>query len=253
MPCTTRNSQQAGFEEIFTLLDPSGNSTPTTRSAMHPPTPSLMSISHQSSACIDPNVETPDDTTSEAQQFANTIGKMINFRPPKAKLREPDPFDGYNSQKLRTCILQCRLNFRDHPDLFKDDKSKVNYVLSYLKGTALDCFKSAILDPNEPPWASDFCLFSKELTSNFGTYDPVGEAEAELEGLRMHNSHQATKYFIKFHQLASRVEWGDAALRRQAYNRLAKCIKDNMVHHDKPNTLAGLRKLVQAIDARYWE
>ena len=26
-----------------------------------------------------------------------------------------------------------------------------------------------------------------------------------------------------------------------------------MVHHDKPNTLAGLRKLVQAIDARYWE
>src|SRR5882724_6862099 len=26
-----------------------------------------------------------------------------------------------------------------------------------------------------------------------------------------------------------------------------------MVHHDKPNTLSGLRKLVQAIDARYWE
>ena len=26
-----------------------------------------------------------------------------------------------------------------------------------------------------------------------------------------------------------------------------------MVHHDKPNTLSGLWKLVQAIDARYWE
>jgi len=26
-----------------------------------------------------------------------------------------------------------------------------------------------------------------------------------------------------------------------------------MVHHDKLNTLAGLQKLVQAIDARYWE
>ena len=26
-----------------------------------------------------------------------------------------------------------------------------------------------------------------------------------------------------------------------------------MVHHDKPTTLAGLRKLVQAIDSRYWE
>src|SRR5882724_10380614 len=26
-----------------------------------------------------------------------------------------------------------------------------------------------------------------------------------------------------------------------------------MVHHDKPNTLSSLRKLVQAIDTRYWE
>src|SRR5467141_3920172 len=69
----------------------------------------------------------------------------------------------------------------------------------------------------------------------------------------MHDSHQATKYLIKFQQLASHVEWGDAALRRQAYNGLAKRIKDDMVHHDKPNTLAGLCKLVQAIDARYWE
>src|SRR5882672_6511792 len=98
---------------------------------------------------------------------------------------------------------------------------------------------------------SDF--FSEELTSNFGTYDPVGEAEAELKGLCMHNSHQATKYFIKFQQLASCVEWGDAALCRQAYNGLAKCIKDDMVHHNKPKTLTGLHKLVQAIDTQYWE
>src|SRR5882724_11379764 len=26
-----------------------------------------------------------------------------------------------------------------------------------------------------------------------------------------------------------------------------------MVHHDKPNMLSSLRKLIQAIDARYWE
>src|SRR5882672_9836435 len=69
----------------------------------------------------------------------------------------------------------------------------------------------------------------------------------------MHDSHQATKYFIKFQQLASHVEWGEAALCSQAYNRLAKHIKDNMVHHNKPNTLAGLCKIIQAIDARYRE
>src|SRR5882672_724876 len=114
-------------------------------------------------------------------------------------------------------------------------------------------FESAILDPNEPDWADDFSLFTDELASNFGTYDPISEAEAKLEGLHMHDSHQATKYFIQFQQLGSHVQWGEAALHRQAYNGLAKRIKDDMVHHNKPNTLAGLRKLVQAIDTRYWE
>jgi len=96
--------------------------------------------------------------------------------------------------------------------MFEDNTNKVNYVLSYLKGTALDCFKSTVLDPIEPQWLSDFDLFIKELEANFGTYDPVSEAEAKLEGLRMYESHEATKYFIKFQQLATHVQWGNAAL-----------------------------------------
>jgi len=65
----------------------------------------------------------------------------------------------------------------------------------------------------------------------------------------MHESHQAMKYFIKFQQLATCFEWGNAALHLQAYNGLAKHIKYDMVHHNKPTTLAGLQKLIQAIDA----
>ena len=95
--------------------------------------------------------------------------------------------------------------------------------------------------------------FSEELEANFGTFNPVGEAEAELEGLRMQENHQAMKYFIKFMQLSSHVYWGKAALLWQAYNGLTKWIKNKMVHHDKPTTLSGLWKLVQAIDACYWE
>jgi len=69
----------------------------------------------------------------------------------------------------------------------------------------------------------------------------------------MHDSHQATKYFIKFQQLATHVQWGDAALRHQAYNGLAKRFKDNMVHHEKLTPSLDSRKLIQAIDTRYWE
>jgi len=67
--------------------------------------------------------------------------------------------------------------------MFKSDTAKVNYMLSYLKGSALDCFEPALLNPNEPIWLSDLTLFIEELKANFGTYDPIGKAEAELEAL----------------------------------------------------------------------
>ena len=63
-----------------------------------------------------------------------------------------------------------------------------------------------------PAWASDFNLLVTELEANFRTYDPVGNAEAELERLHMQENHQATKYFIKFTQLATHVQWSQAAL-----------------------------------------
>src|SRR5882724_282511 len=255
--CTTCNSIRAGtIDDNFTFLDNSGNSNPKTQPPTHPPTPANMST-HFGSAHIDlTNDDTPASNSHEAKAtaFAEAIGKVLKSNnSSKAKLQELDPFDGSDSRKLRTFILQCKLNFQDCKDLFEDDTDKVNYVLSFLKGTALDCFESAILDPIEPLWLSDFDLFLEELKANFRTYDPVGEAEAELKGLRMHESHQAMKYFIKFQQLATCIQWGDAALRQQAYNGLTKHIKEHMVHHEKPNTLIGLQKLVQAIDARYWE
>src|SRR5882724_10748433 len=187
---------------------------------------------HFGSAHIDPtDDDTPASNSHEAKAtaFAEAIGKFLKSNnSSKAKLWEPDPFDGSNSHKLRTFILQCKLNFRDRKDLFEDDTDKVKYVLLFLKGTALDCFESSVLDPVKPPWLSDFDLFLEELKANFGTYYPVSEAEAELEGLCMHEIHQATKYFIKFQQLAAHIQWGDAALHRQAYNGLAKCVKDDM-------------------------
>src|SRR5882724_5365918 len=256
MQCTTQNSRRAaGIEDPFTLI--SGISTPTTQTPPHLITPAMMSRDPSKSAHINPvDDDTMDPTSSpttqdqEASTFFKAVSMIIgNNSGSKPKLWEPDPFDGSDSRKLRTFILQCKLNFRDRQDVFKSNTAKVNYMLSYLKGSALDCFEPALLDPNEPIWLSDLTLFIEELETNFGTYDPVGEAEAELEALRMHDSHQATKYFIKFQQLASRVQWGEVALCRQAYNGLAKQIKDDMVHHDKPNMLSSLRKLVQAIDA----
>src|SRR5882724_3338095 len=108
---------------------------------------------HLGSAHIDPaDDETPvSNSQAEATTLTEAICKVFKMNnSSKPKLQEPDPFDGSNSHKLCTFILQCNLNFQDCKDMFKDDIDKVNYVLSYLKGTALDCFKFAILDPIKP-------------------------------------------------------------------------------------------------------
>src|SRR5882724_1594114 len=219
---TTRNSRRAaGLEDLFTFLDPSGSSIPGTNTPSHLPTPENMSSQHES-AHIETLDETPNETlgttnpTQEAEAFAKAIDKIVkaNYGSSKSKLKlwEPNPFDGSDSRKLCTFILQCKLNFQDRPNQFQDDTPKVNYILSHLEGSTLDCFEPALLDPIEPICLLDLNLFIEELETNFGTYDPVSKAEAKLEGLRMHESHQAMKYFIKFQQLATHIEWGEAAL-----------------------------------------
>src|SRR5882724_3159003 len=147
----THNSIRAGtVDNNFTFLDNSGNSNSVTRPTTHPPTPTNMS--NFGSAHIDPADDDMPVTNSQADAtaIAEAIGKVLktnnNSRP---KLQEPDPFDGSDPHKLHTFILQCKLNFRYRKDAFEDDTNKVNYILSYLKGTALDCFESAILDPIE--------------------------------------------------------------------------------------------------------
>src|SRR6266481_5096869 len=250
-PHITRNSLCAGTINN-TLASPS-ESAPMVSSAQPESGQHLFNFDNQPEQ---PQPQ-PDEThlpQSDAEVLASAIDRVVKSNlPNKVKLRDPDPFDGSDTRKLHTFVLQCKLNFCDRSDLFQDDTTKVNYMLSYLKGTALDCFEPALLEIPEPVWLSNFALFLEELEASFGSYDPVGEAEAELEGLRMQENHQATKYFIKFMQLAAHIQWGEAALLCQAYNGLAKHIKNDMVHHDKPTTLLGLQKVTQAIDMRYWE
>ena len=118
--------------------------------------------------------------------MANTINDAVKSNlPSRVKIREPNPFDGSDPKNLCTFLLQCKLNVQDHKDLFQDETPKVNYVLSYLKSSALDCFEPRLLDPLQPPWCSNFDIFSKELEANYSTFDPVWEAKAELEGLHM--------------------------------------------------------------------
>src|SRR5882724_8397012 len=102
---TTLNPQRAGYQEEFTLLNPSGPATP----VIHPASPSLahpsalMSLVHPS---VQPGSMPPDllndDTPTmmhdepEANSLARAINNLVksNMSTSRLKLHEPDPLDG---------------------------------------------------------------------------------------------------------------------------------------------------------------
>ena len=53
----------------------------------------------------------------------------------QTKVHEPDVFNGSDTHKLQPFLVQCTLNFHNHPDMFTSDSDKVTFMLSYLKGT----------------------------------------------------------------------------------------------------------------------
>ena len=84
----------------------------------------------------------------------------------RTKIREPDQFDSSEPQKLHTFLVQCELNFQDRPRSFDNDRAKVIYAQSYLKGMALDWFEPELLLGNPdfcPWWMDDYSRFTHEL------------------------------------------------------------------------------------------
>ena len=152
-------------------------------------------------------------------------------------------------------LFQCQLNFRDRPAAFATDSAKVNYTVSFLRGTALDYFEPGLSAEIEPAWLSHFLTFRSELQTHFSPYNPFGDTEAELEQLVMKDNHKAVRFFVEFNRIVSRLsdKYGNSALLCRAYLALPEQLKDEMIHHPKPDSLNLFRELVLHLNQRYWE
>ena len=154
-----------------------------------------MPITHTGVKLLPPAMEsaTPTPEADNTGNLAATITLLAQkltspatLTIPRIKIQEPDTFDGVDPHQLHTFLLQCSLNFKERADAFSTDDVKVTYALSFLTGSAMDCFEPCLHDADNPPlWLSSYDLFREELESNFGSFDPEGEAEAEIEVLQM--------------------------------------------------------------------
>jgi len=175
----------------------------------------------------------------------------------RAKVREPDTFFGTDPKKLRTFLVQCELCFQDRAKAFCQDRARVTFTQSYLKGMMLEWFELDLLNSgvpaDRPRWMDSWVHFVTELQSTFGPHNPIADAEHQLEHLRM-DAHHVTRYIVDFNRLASQVQdYGDGALHCLFYSGLPDHLKDKIARVGKPLTLHGLRALCQEINVHYWE
>src|ERR1700731_4408811 len=165
---------------------------------------------------------------------------------------DPDTLDGSDAKKLKSFLVQCQLNFLDHPWAFRSDSHKINYVLSYLRGFALEWFEPMILDGEDHPVLLNYKLFTAQLTENFGPYDAICKAEFELECLWMRKDQKLMKYPISFNRFTAIVHWDKYALQRQFYKGLASRIKDELACVNHADMLRRLCEQASVIDSHYW-
>jgi len=88
----------------------------------------------------------------------------------RTKVHEPDTFDRTDLHKLRAFLVQCELNFQDHPKAFASDRARVTFAQSYLKDMALEWFELDLLNSANPRarplWMDNYAQFVSELKSN---------------------------------------------------------------------------------------
>jgi hypothetical protein len=92
-------------------------------------------------------------------------------------------------------------SYNDCPHAFTDDRNKINFTISYLKGIALTHSENSLIKPdliNPPASSDDYDEFISELKTYFRSTDLVGEAESKLENLSMKPTQCIAKYLVEF-------------------------------------------------------
>jgi len=113
--------------------------------------------------------------------------------------------------------------------MYRKDSTRVNYAISFLRGTALDLFEPYILasedsEANEPEFFHSWTLFKEMLTENFGPPNPIEDAEDALRKLKFADDTKATQYFTEFAKYKAKTYFNDRGYYHIASQALPLCI-----------------------------
>ena len=98
----------------------------------------------------------------------------------------------------------------------------------------------------------DYGAFIAELEVNFGPHDPVSDASEAIMALKMKETSRILIYNVKFWDLASKLDWNDAALAEIYFQGLPFRLKKEVLHGGKHKTVAAMQEKAQEADNVHW-
>jgi hypothetical protein len=139
-------------------------------------------------------------------------------RPPKAA--DPEVFSG-DRKKADPFLRAVALNIAIQPNAFPDDRTRILYALSWMKGGSAGEWAAnhtrSMLEANQQPFTS-WDDFRVRFEAAFGDSDCQAQARQSLHNLRMTKGMTAEEYTAAFEALAGRTAFNDEAL-MDAYER----------------------------------
>lgn len=164
-------------------------------------------------------------------------------------IADPEPFHG-EVEKCRGFIFQCRKVFRQRPVSFASDATKINYMLSLLRGRALAWAEAH--DTSVDYNTIRFEDFSDQLSAVFDYPNYVGTAANRLLSLQQ-GPRTVADYAIEFRTLAAEAQWNEKALTAVFIRGLRDPLKDELATRDESDNLQSLITLTSRLDNRMRE
>lgn len=167
---------------------------------------------------------------------------LPTFKEPK--VTEPPEYSGKVSE-FRAFFTQIGVVFTLRPSSFPTDETKVLYVISRLRGSAMNWSINIAEDVNHP-LRHDYEEFKQQFKSAFQDTSSIQNAENKICSLRQTAS--ASDYASEFHSLATYIGLENIGKRLLFYQGLKPHIQRALAISGKPQQYDELRRKAIEID-----
>ena len=186
----------------------------------------------------------------ESRQSSSTPGPGSTPKEPKAP--DPDTFSG-QSHTLRPFLTEVSVVFGLQPSRFPNDRTKVTYMISLFRGSAILAIAPYLTMEYQPSFLSSYPEFVQYLKTNYGDPDERGTAKRKIEALRQTGS--ASEYFSEFRRHLAVVNFtDDYHIVDLAIKGLKSDLKDEVARlPELPRNLQTLAAYIVPLDQRLEE